>query len=162
MIYAQRFGEVCRKALNKKERRQWAMEKPKLDNARTWRGFYYYQDTLVPLKPTTLRERTLAKPEARDQKDLIAEKGLFSLTHYNLAHKPKPTPSCNENFGHESRSRQRVGEARKAASMAGDEGQEQHRDHREGTKREMDSSFCHADGLMPPQELGVGAEVQKK
>ena len=92
MIYAQRFGEVCRKALNKKERRQWAMEKPKLDNARTLSGFYDYQDTLVSLKPTTLRERTLGKPEARDQEDLVAEKGLFSLTHYNLAHKPKPTP----------------------------------------------------------------------
>ena len=133
MIYAQRFGEVCRKALNKRERRQWAMEQPKLDNARTMRGFYDYQDTLVSLKPTTLRERTLGKPEARDQEDLIAEKGLFSLTHYNLAHKPKPTPRAMKNFGYESRSRQRVGEPRKAASMAGDEGQGQHRDHREGT-----------------------------
>ena len=53
------------------------VEKPKLDNARTLRGFYYNQDTLVSLKPTTLRERTLAKPEARDQEDLIAEKGSF-------------------------------------------------------------------------------------
>ena len=31
-----------------------------------------------------------------------------------------------------------------------------------GTKRGKDISFCDMDGLMPPQELGVGAEVPKK
>ena len=34
--------------------------------------------------------------------------------------------------------------------------------HPNGTKRGKDISFCDMDGLMPPQELGVGAEVPKK
>ena len=31
-----------------------------------------------------------------------------------------------------------------------------------GTKRGKDNTFCYADGLLPPQEFGIGAEVQKK
>ena len=45
--------------------------------------------------------------------------------------------------------------------VASDESQEQERGHRKGTQREK-KHFCDADGLMPPQELGVGAKVKKK
>ena len=34
----------------------------------------------------------IGKTEARDHEDLVAEKRLLSLTHYSVAHKPKPTP----------------------------------------------------------------------
>ena len=36
----QKFGAACQKADQKKEKQQWAIEKPKLDNARRLRGIY--------------------------------------------------------------------------------------------------------------------------
>ena len=44
--------------------------------------------------------------------------------------------------------------------MASDESQEQNRGHPKGT-RKRDFSLCFIDGLVPPQELGVGAAEKK-
>ena len=69
-------------------------KKPKLDNARTLSGFYDYQDTLVSLKPHDSTRTHIGKTGSQRSGKTFLQKreGLFSLTHYNLAHKPKPTP----------------------------------------------------------------------
>ena len=41
MIYGQGSGENCEEMLCIKERQKWAIEKPKLDNARRLRGIYF-------------------------------------------------------------------------------------------------------------------------
>ena len=73
----------------------------------------------------------------------------------NLVQKPIPA----RHSGCESRSGHRVGQAPKVARMASDESQEQERGHCKGTKRGKDNPFCYADGVLPPQELRIGAEV---
>ena len=52
-----RFGLACQKAARKKEIQEWAIEKPKLDNARKLRGIYFidpedgeYKDTIKNAK----------------------------------------------------------------------------------------------------------------
>ena len=39
-MYGQKFGQTCRKQLNKMEKQRWSIEKPKLDNARKLRGVF--------------------------------------------------------------------------------------------------------------------------
>ena len=57
---------------------------------------------------------------------------------------------------------QRVGEVRKIADIAsGRKSEAKTRGHRMGRKTAKDCSLCNADGLKPPQELGIGAKVAR-
>ena len=41
IICGPKFGQECQKPLRKKKKQQWAIEKPKLDNARKLTGIYF-------------------------------------------------------------------------------------------------------------------------
>ena len=41
IICGQKFGPECQRHLNERNKQQWAVEKPKLDNARKLRGIYF-------------------------------------------------------------------------------------------------------------------------
>ena len=79
----------------------------------------------------------------------------------NLAHALMPILQAMKKIPDATASGQRVGKAREITGMASDEGLERKRGHRNGTNRGNDHSFCDDDGLVPPQELGVGAAVPK-
>ena len=92
--------------------------------------------------------------------DLVAEKGSNSLSHYNLVHKPVPIHQPMK-IPNAKAAVDIVGKVRESASMETVESQKQE-SSRKGTKRVKHSSFCDSDGLVPPQELGVGATVTQR
>ena len=120
------------------------------NNSNTRRSRY---DCIIEAHEST-RTRILGKTEARDHKDLAVEHGFIPLTHYNLAHKPIPIPR-GMNMPDAKAAVEKDWEkfdklpAWQVAKVKSETC------HRKGAKKEMDSSFCHADGLMPPRDLGV-------
>ena len=135
ILHDQKFGQRCRKVLNKKIEGNWAIEKRQIDNARQLTGIYYmdlddmeFKDTMKNARkkvgkcrwhppclaqlPLSMRRLAAKKDnsrrtryafiveahdatrtrtgttQSRDHEDLVAEKGLNSLSHYNLVHKP--------------------------------------------------------------------------
>ena len=48
--YGQKFSQECRKAAQRREKQQWATEKPKLDNAPKLRGIYFIDPEDVEFK----------------------------------------------------------------------------------------------------------------
>ena len=87
-------------------------------------------------------ERTLPK----DQEDHIAEQGFNSFSpKKSYAQVHSCTPS-DENSGCQSRSGQRMGEARKVAGLANDQNKEQREVILEAQKRAKNSPSCYAAG----------------
>ena len=72
-----------------------------------------------------------------------------------------PLLRSHNNLGCGSRSWRRMEQAREVANMESAQGQGPERGHWKGTKRGKDSSFCYADGQLPPRELGDGTKVLK-
>ena len=52
-----KFGLVCQKAVQRKEKQQWAIEKPKLDNARKLRSVYFLDSKEKEFKETFKKKR---------------------------------------------------------------------------------------------------------
>ena len=101
------------------------------------------------------------KTEPSDHADLIAEKGVKSLSHYNLVHKPAPI-----------RQAMRILDAKAAVDKEWEElenSPDWQMTNVKSTKKKRSSKkdleeggtvhFCYADGLLPLSELGVGAKV---
>ena len=103
----------------------------------------------------------IGKSEARDHEDLVAEKRFLSLTHCNVAHKPKPTPRALKIPDAKATVDKEWEQLEKLPAWHVTKVKSKKEIIEKAQKREKDSSFCHAHGLVPPQELGVGAEVQK-
>ena len=90
-------------------------------------------------KLTSRLEPTLPK----DHEDHIAGKGYNSVSHYNLVH----------NFSDAS-SEERMGEARKVASVAIQQSLEQKSGHTEGTKKDKRKVHCASmDGHSSSQKM---------
>ena len=88
-------------------------------------------------------------------------KAFNSLSHCNLVHKPIPKLEAMSP-GRNSSRRRGVGQARKAASMASVTKVKSKKGVTDkAQKRGRGSLFCYDDGLMPPQEIGVGGKVPK-
>ena len=89
--------------------------------------------------------------QLRDPEDLIAEKGFTSLCHYNLVYKPRPVPKAMKI----SYAKVPVEQVREKLEQLPDwqvtNVKRKQGGHRKGTKRGKDSSFCDADGPVPPQ-----------
>ena len=99
--------------------------------------------------------------QRKDLQDRIAGKGFNLLSHYNLVHKFILLLQINEHAGCKSRCGQRVGEASWVASMANDDCHKRKRDHPRGTEKGKDSSFCNADGHVPPRNSELDQKFQK-
>ena len=56
-INGQKFGRICRDAFNKKKKQNWAVEKPKLDNARKLKGIYFIEPGDMEFKAPTENAR---------------------------------------------------------------------------------------------------------
>ena len=95
---------------NKKAKQRWAVEKPKLDNARQLRGIFFIESNDEECKLTLKASRrklkvpmpaaiesTTPRPETAGRKphqDHIAAKGMNSITHCSLVHKIIPIPQA--------------------------------------------------------------------
>ena len=107
------------------------------------------QNTHVSWKATSLRESALERLYKKIHEDRMAAMEFNSLSHYNLVRNPDAKAAVDKE----------VRKARKHACMANDQSQEQKRGHSRGTESGKDRSFCHTNGRMPPQKLGVRSEV---
>ena len=97
------------------------------------------QNTHVSRKPTNLRRSALDKSQQKDHED---RRQVFnSLSHFNRLHKFIPLPQA-----------MKIPDAKAAVEVI----------HEAQKERGKDSSFCYADGHMPPQKHGAGSEVPKK
>ena len=92
--------------------------------------------------------------QSKNREDHIAGKGLFSMSHSNLAHKFIPMPQAMK-IPDAKAAVDRMEEARDNPSMETGDCQEQKRGFLGSTKREKESLLCHFDGHMSPQECGV-------
>ena len=57
IIFVQKFGSTCQKNAQNKEKRRWAIGKPKLDNARKLRGIYFVDRDDMEFKDTMKNAR---------------------------------------------------------------------------------------------------------
>ena len=95
----------------------------------------------------------------KNHEDHSASKGFTSMTHYNLVHKFIPMPHAIKIPGAKSSGGERMGKARDDPSVEFGTCQEQKVGYLGSTKRQKESSLCFTDGLMPPQECGVGTKI---
>ena len=127
-FHSSRHGETCRTNSSNTRRSRYACIIEAHESTRTRTG----------------------KTEARDHRDLIAEKGSNSLTHCSLVHKPDTHTACDENSRCESRSfTESVRSCKKNTGMASEESQKQKRGQWEGTQ--MD--FCHLENSEMEQQF---------
>ena len=88
-----------------RQKQEWANEKPKLDNARRLRGFFFDLEdgedkVTIKTKHACIVEayectgRRLESSLPQDHEDHIAGKGYSSMTHYNLVHRFIPMPQA--------------------------------------------------------------------
>ena len=96
-------------------------------------------------------------PKKRQHEDHIAEKDFNSLRYHNLVGKSISILQVNDNSGYESRSRQRVGEAREVSSMT----RETKCRVRDAKKMRMNSSFPTLMCLCHLKNSDTGPKVQK-
>ena len=84
------------KTAKQKEKQKWAIERPKLDNARKLRGIYLIDPEACKSKFACIveaNESTRMRSEGtlqQNHENHIAGKGSNSLNHYNLVHKFNP------------------------------------------------------------------------
>ena len=90
--------------------------------------------------------------QSRDHEDLLAEKGFNSLSRNHPVHKLIPRLQAVTT---------RVGKARKMPAWQATKAKSKKEVVEKAQERGKDSSFCDTGGLEPPQELGIGATVQK-
>ena len=117
------------------------------------------QNTHASWKPANLRESASERTLPEDHEDRIAGKGFNSLSHYNLLHKFIPMLQTMKIQDAKAACGQRLGKARKTASLANDQSKEQKKGHSASTNRAKNSPFCHADGHLSSEECGVGTEA---
>ena len=106
-------------------------------------------------------QRTHESWKPMNLRESAAGKGFNALSHYNLVHKFHSYGPRNENPGCESRWGQRVGQARKIASMANGQIEEQNRDHPRGTEGAKNRTLCIVNGPLSSQKCGVGASTSE-
>ena len=113
---------------------------------------------LTKIQSTSKR---LGKTPRKDHEDRIAGTGFNSLSHCNLVHKFIPMLQAMKILDARAALDKEWEKLEKIAGMANGESQEQKRGHSRRTERGKDSSYCYADGHMPPPELGVGPRIPK-
>ena len=96
------------------------------------------------------------RTQSRDHEDHIAEKKSNSLSHYDLVHKPIPIPmkipDANAAVDKKWDKLEKLPTKVKSKKEVIEKAQ----------RRGKNSSFSDADGLVSPQELGVGTTVPKR
>ena len=86
------------------------------------------------------------------------------MTHYSLVHKFIPVPLAMKNSGCESSSEQGMVEARKVASVAIEQGEEQKGGYSGSAKRQRESPLFYFDGHLSSQKKkkrGVGTNISE-
>ena len=103
--------------------------------------------------------KCIGKTQQKNHEARIAGKGFNSLSHYNLVHKFIPLPKAMKIPDGKAAVHWEWEKLENLPAWQMTKVRSKREVIQEAQKRGKDSSFCHADGPVLPQELGVGAQV---